>query len=151
MWIPQVALLVALASSWYMAGLIAFVDRVHYPLFASVEPASFPAYHAGHTRRTTGVVLVPMALELIAAAVLVARRPPGVGRWLAWSGLAAAGLTWVVTGLASVPAHRSLASGFDPSAYRRLMSTDRLRVAGWFGHALICTAMAARSMRWPEP
>lgn len=146
-WANKVALLSTLAASWYMAGLIAFVHRVHYPLFERVDAPGFPAYHAGHTRLTTGVVLVPMLVELAGAAWLAARRPPGIAPWAAWAGLALAGFTWGVTALAAVPAHRSLAPGFDPAALQRLMAADRARLAAWFAHAGIAASMAWGAIR----
>src|SRR5690242_11744149 len=88
-------LLICLASTLFMTGLVWFVQVVHYPLFARVGTASFADYHHAHSRATTRVVLVPMALELASSLALIFIHPAGIGRALAWAGLAAAVLTWL--------------------------------------------------------
>ena len=143
----QVPLLACLAATLYMTGLIAFVQRVHYPLFARVGAADFRAYHAGHLAATTPVVMIPMVVELLTSALLVARRPPGTGPVLAWAGLAAALFTWLVTAAWSVPAHQRLAGGFDPGAHATLVATNWLRTAAWLAHAAVVLVMTARAMR----
>ena len=46
--LPVVLLLANLAATIYMAGLIWFVQVVHYPLFAGVGEEAFPAYSRTH-------------------------------------------------------------------------------------------------------
>lgn len=140
-------LLACLASTLYMTGLIVFVHRVHYPLFGRVEPSAFRAYHAEHTRLTTQVVALPMLVELVASLWLVALRPGGLDGRLAWAGLGAAALSWLATGLLSVPLHERLAHGFDPEAHRRLVATNWVRMVSWPAHAAIALAMTARALR----
>ncbi len=144
---PKLPLLICLASTLFMTGLIWFVHVVHYPLFARVEPGAFPAYHAAHSRATTFVVVIPMVLELLTAAWLVARRPEGTGAGLAAFGLAAALVSWAATFALSVPEHNRLAGGFDVEAHRRLVSTNAVRLASWTAHSLILLLMTARAIR----
>ncbi len=144
---PKPLLLTCLASTLFMTGLIWFVDRVHYPLFARVPAEAFRPYHEEHSRRTTLVVIVPMVLELVTSALLVAHRPPGTSAGLAWAGLAAAVVTWLVTAFLSVPAHEILGRGFDPRAHGRLVATDAIRVAAWTAHSLILLRMTSGAMR----
>jgi len=143
----RIALLICLGSTLFMTGLIWFVQAVYYPLFERVDPASFARYHAEHTRLTTRVVFAPMVLELVTSAVLVARPPGGVGRGLAWAGLATAELAWGMTGGVLVPLHGRLAAGFDPAAHASLVRTNGARALVWSLHALIVLAMAGRAMR----
>ncbi len=140
-------LLACLASSLFMTGLIWFVDRVHYPLFGRVGEAEFRAYHAEHSRRTTAVVLVPMVVELLTSVALVVRRPIGTGPILAGAGLAMALVTWAATAFLAVPMHDILARGFDPSAHRRLVATDAVRLVAWTVHSALLLAMTARALR----
>lgn len=144
MWKP--ALLVNLASTLFMTGVMVFVRVVHYPLFEGVGVDEFRAYHARHVQLTTWVVAPPMLAELALSLVLVVVRPPGSGPVLVWAGLAAAVLTWGVTGLCSVPAHEVLSRGFDPDAHRRLTSTDLIRLAGWSAHSIILLATTWRAL-----
>lgn len=140
------ALLLCLASTLAMTGLVAFVQVVHYPLFARVEATAFGVYHGEHVRRTGWVVGLPMLVELLTAAYLVYDRPPAVPSWLAWVGLIAVLETWAVTALWSVPAHESLAGGFDPATGRSLVLSNGVRLAGWAVHSVVVLAMAARAM-----
>ena len=142
----ELLLLVCLASTWFMTGLIWFVQIVHYPLFGRVEPLAFARYHAAHTRRTGHVVLVPMILELATSALLVVHRPEGVQTGLVWAGLAAALLVWASTAFVQIPLHRKLASGFDPAAHRMLVWTNAFRTLIWSLHALIVLIMTTQAI-----
>jgi hypothetical protein len=144
--VSTLALLVDLASTLFMTGLIWFVDRVHYPLFARVAREAFRDYHAEHTRRTAEVVLVPMILELVTSIVLVVWPPSGSGAVLAWAGLVAALVSWSVTAAWAVPMHRRLALGFDPGAHRALARADGVRAVSWTAHAAILLVMTARAL-----
>jgi sterol desaturase/sphingolipid hydroxylase (fatty acid hydroxylase superfamily) len=65
-----------LAATWFMVGLIWFVQVVHYPLFAAVPAGEpFAAYHRQHVRRTTWVVAPVMLVELVTAVALLLARP----------------------------------------------------------------------------
>ena len=73
---------VHLVATAAMAGLIWFVQVVHYPLFAGVGRDGFAAYEARHTRRTSWVVGPFMAVEGVAAIALFVWPVDGVGRGL---------------------------------------------------------------------
>ncbi len=139
--------LVCLASTLFMTGLIWFVQVVHYPLFARVEPWAFGRYHADHSRLTTWVVLGPMTAELLTSLLLVFYRPPGTTPALAWAGLAAAVLTWASTVFVQVPLHGRLSEGFDPSAHRLLVLSNWVRVVAWTAHSALLLVMAWRAFR----
>jgi hypothetical protein len=128
-------------STVFLAGVIWTVQVVHYPLFARIGPASFTAAMADHSRRITGIVLVPWALQGVTTAWLLARPPAGVSTLLLWSAAALAALPVVVTLVASVPAHRALGGGFDPRVHARLLATNWLRTAAWTAHAAVAVAI----------
>jgi uncharacterized membrane protein len=118
-----VILIVHAAATWFMAGLIWFVQIVHYPLFAAVGRAEFSAYELAHARLTTYVVAPAMLLELVSGAALVlvdglAPRTAAIG------GLALLGVIWLSTVFVQIPAHSNLAMGFSGEAYRRLVATN---------------------------
>ena len=142
----HLALLTGLASSWYMTGLVVFVQVVHYPLFAKVDRKSFPSYHANHVRLTTSTVFPPMLLEL-ASAVVLAYQPPEGTSTLAWSGLIAATITWIATAFLSVPRHETLAKGFEEDAHRALVRTNLVRLGAWIVHDAILLMIVAEALR----
>lgn len=112
------------AATWFMVGLIWFVQAAHYPLFRLADPV---AYVPEHVRRTTLVVAPPMLLELALSVLLVWHRPGP----LAWTGLGLLFLVWLSTAVLQVPLHRRLERGFDPAAHVRLVRTNWLRTWLW--------------------
>ena len=138
----EAVLLANSASTLFMVGLAWFVHVVHYPLFAHVEANGFPGYHELHSRRTTWVVLPPMAIELVTSVALVFD-PPGGETALAIAGAILAIGTWALTGLAAVPAHRALGPGFSEPGLRRLMRADLIRALVWTAHGAVVIALLA--------
>ncbi len=135
-------LIVHAAVTLYMAGVIWFVQIVHYPLFSRVGQPEFGEYEREHVRRTGRVVAGPMLAEL-ASAVAVVRV---VGGPVAWIGLALVGVIWMSTWLWQVPAHRRLEAGFDAAAHLRLTRTNWVRTAAWTARSVIALALAAAWM-----
>jgi hypothetical protein len=143
---PELLLLVHLAATWAMVGLIWFVQVVHYPLFAAVGEDGFVTYAADHVRRTGRVVAPPMLVEGATALLLLARRPAAVPvAWL-WVGVAALVLVWLSTALLQVPRHRRLGVGFDPTVARALVATNWFRTGLWTARGGLVLAMVARTM-----
>jgi hypothetical protein len=137
----QAPLLVHAAATWFMVGLIWFVQVVHYPLFAAVGDRGYPAYQAAHMARTGRVVGPAMLAELLSGLVLVWRPPAGVPAPLPWVGLALLAAVWLSTALVQVPLHDRLRAGFDPDAGRRLVGGNWLRTALWSGRGVLVLAM----------
>lgn len=123
----------------YMTGVMWIVQVVHYPLFAAVGDAQWPAYEAAHRRRITVVVGPAMlAQPLVAAAVLAARPDP----------LAGANLVLTATLLLSTvvvfgPLHDRLQAGLDAREHRRLLRNNVLRAAGWSAQATVAAVLLA--------
>lgn len=140
-------LLVHLAATLLMCGVIWTMQLVHYPLFARVGAAAFPAYEAAHQSRITWIVAPLMLAELATAAWLALRTPPGIPPAAAWTGLALVLVAWGVTGLVSSPLHGVLAGGFDAGAHRALVLTNWIRTAAWTARAGLVLWMAARLAR----
>jgi hypothetical protein len=132
-------LMVHTAATLYMAGVIWFVQIVHYPLFSRVGQPGFSEYEREHVRRTGRVVAGPMLAELASAMAVVWV----VGGTLAWIGLALVGVIWMSTWIWQVPAHRRLEAGFDAAAHRRLTRTNWVRAAAWTARSVIALALAA--------
>ena len=140
------AFVVHLAATLAMAGLIWFVQVVHYPLFAGVGADGFRPYAAEHGRRTTWVVAAPMLAELATGLLLAWRRPAWVGAGAAWGGLALLAVVWASTGLLQVPRHAELARGWDARAHRRLVRTNWIRTAAWTARGALLAAVAAGAL-----
>ncbi|MGA1599609.1 MAG: hypothetical protein ACO4AU_11190 [bacterium] len=134
-------LLIHLASTWFMTGLIWFVQVVHYPLFNQVGESVFSRYETIHTQSTTWVVGPVMLAELFSAGWLLWLAPEGIPGWKLWAGAGLLGIVWVSTALLQVPQHGLLASGFDQRAYETLVSTNWVRTVGWSLRGLLALWM----------
>lgn len=139
--------LAQLAATLYMTGLIWMVQVVHYPLFAKVGADAFPAYHHLHVARISPVVMVPMLVELGAAALLLADRPSWMPAWAAGVGVALIAVAWGSTFFFSVPAHDALGRGLDPAAVQRLVATNWIRLAAWTARSGLLLWLLARALR----
>ena len=124
---PDLPLLVHAAATGFMAGLIWFVQVVHYPLFAAVGGDRLREYEIQHARRTTRVVMPVMVIELATAI------------WILWSdptpaaavGAALLGVIWGSTALLQVPLHGRLARTGRVDLVSPLVRSNWIRTVGW--------------------
>jgi hypothetical protein len=128
-----------------MAGLVWFVQVVHYPLFASVGEEKFKAYAAVHQSRTTLIVAPLMLIEAASAIGLVMLWPTEAGpRTLGIASVVLLTVVWVSTFAVQVPMHARLARGFDAGVHRRLVATNWIRTLAWSARAVVATLIVAR-------
>lgn len=136
-------LILQLASTLFMTGLIWLIQLVHYPLFAHVGRAEFPLYEALHTRKITLIVMPMMLVELGSALVLVASPPPGFSRLLPSIGLTLLAAVWITTAVWSVPAHGALSGGFQDGPHATLVATNWIRTLAWTARSGVLLWMLA--------
>jgi hypothetical protein len=138
----EVILLVNAATTWFMCGVIWFVQLVHYPLFRDYDRGRFTAVMLAHQRRTAVVVFPAMAAGLVTSLLLVAFSPPGIPGWMPWIGAVSATVWGVSTARIQVPLHEKLAAlGFSPTVHTRLVTTNWVRAAAWSVQGLVCVGM----------
>jgi hypothetical protein len=138
-------LVVHLAVTAALAGLIWTIQLVHYPLFDHVEEAKFVGFEQRHSWRISLIVGPLMGAELIAAVIVVWERPPYVSAALAIAALVVLLVVHAATVLFSVPAHAVLGRGFDADAHRRLVQTNWIRTVGWTARAAMAVVMVSSS------
>lgn len=136
-------LLIHVGVTLIMFGVILVVQVVHYPLFAKVGTAGYPAYQADHMRLIGYVVFVPMVIELVTAIALVWVQPAEIPAWQLWTGLVLVGIIWLSTALLQVPTHQTLVSRFDVAVHQRLVATNWIRTLAWAGRAVLVLWMLA--------
>jgi len=134
-------LLIHLAATWFMVGLIWLIQIVHYPLFAAVGPDGFAAYAERHRRRISPVVIAPMLVELVTGGILLKQRPDGVDAWPVWTGAVLIAVVWLTTAFVSAPLHGRLAAAFDPALGRRLVATNWIRTVAWSIRGVLTVVM----------
>lgn len=125
------------AATCFMAGVIWYVQLVHYPLFRHVDRARFPVFQRAHEMRTTWIVAPAMTLELVSAVAVTVLGWSQLRRSLLLAGLGLIALIWFSTAFLQVPRHRVLESGFDDSAHRFLVVSNWVRTTAWSARAVI--------------
>jgi hypothetical protein len=138
----ELLVLVHLASTLFMVGMIWTVQIVHYPLMPLVGTERFVDYELAHAPRMAAVVMLPWTLQGLTVAGLIVATPEGVATALVWGAAIAAAIPVLVTVVASVPAHGRLAQGFDGRVHRRLVMTNWIRTAAWTAHGFIAVGIA---------
>ena len=137
--------LIQLATTLFMTGVIWFVQIVHYPLMAQVGNEAVPRYQHAHTTRTAWVVGPPMVVEAITAVLLIWFRPPGIAEWAVWMGGGLLAGIWLSTALIQVPCHERLKLGYDPAVHQRLVASNWLRTVGWSARSVLVLWMIWRN------
>ncbi|MEQ1700334.1 MAG: hypothetical protein ABMA25_09495 [Ilumatobacteraceae bacterium] len=133
--------IVHLVATACMAGLIWFVQVVHYPLFAAVGADGFATYERAHQRLTSFVVGPFMAVEGVTVLWLFVAPPAGLSRVLPLVGGLVLAVVHASTVLLQVPQHGALSAGYDPARVARLIRTNWVRTIGWSVRAVIAAVI----------
>ena len=121
-------LLAHAAATWFMVGLIWFIQIVHYPLLALVGEERFADYHRGHSRRISYLLAVVAVAEVVTAAGLLWTLPDERPLVLAAGALLV--LIWLTTAAVQVPQHAGLRPG-DSVGVDRLVAGNWIRTILW--------------------
>jgi len=127
----KLLVIVHIAVTWYLIGLIWTVQMVQYPLFGRVGTENFITFAGLHAERITMIVMFPMFIELGTAILLILAPPKGFPILLLVLGLALVGVIWLSTVALQIPLHNSLAEQFNEQAIRRLNATNWIRTIAW--------------------
>lgn len=142
-----ILLLAQVAATWFMTGLIWFVQIVHYPLYDRVGTDSFVVYERDHCALTTMIVAPVMVTELFTAFAMIVARPRPIGAFEACVGLALLIIIWLSTLFIADSFHGGLSSGFNNQAYHGLLNWNMLRVVLWTMRGLLMLWFCFRCMR----
>ena len=123
-------LLLHVAVTWALVGLIWTVQLVQHPGFAFVGGTEFAAFHDHHSVRITWIVGPLMACELLTGLALLWDRPSGLSGTLLGSGLALIAVNWAWTAFVAVTLHKKL-SGRVRRAQGKLVATNWVRTVAW--------------------
>ena len=124
-------LLTNVAATFFMIGIIWFVQVVHYPLYTRINPDAFPNYEVAHVNLITPVVAPLMFLEAITALLILLSPPDNVPYWLLIVGLVMVVIIWAETLFLNVPQHNALSNSFDADVHRTLLLTNWVRTVMW--------------------
>ncbi len=123
-------------SSFFMTGVIWFVQVAQYPLFRNFDDAgNFQQFHIGHVFRTGLVVIPVMLLEMGSSVFLsISEAPlPGLNR----IGLGFVSAIWLSTFFVQAPIHKKLQQSYDRTLVEKLIQTNWIRTILWSLKALL--------------
>jgi hypothetical protein len=127
-------LVIHLAATLFMVGLIWTIHYVHYPLFAYVGESTYASFQAAHVERIGKLLFVPWLIEGITLIGVLALAFLGTHKVLRVPAVingAAMAVVLVISGFWSAPAHAKLADGFDTSIHDQLMTVNLIRTLAW--------------------
>lgn len=130
-------------ATFFMLGVIWFVQIVHYPLYSHINPDAFPNYEVNHVNLVTLVVGPAMFLEAITAVLLLLSPPDNVPFALLIVGLVLVAIIWGATLIFNVPQHNALSYQFDAKIHRMMVLTNWIRTIGWTLRGLLVLWMLA--------
>ena len=130
-----------LASTWFMVGLIWFIQLVHYPLFSYVGSVEFGVFHENHKILITPLVGFVMIVELVSSAIIIFQPPHGVRNWTSIVGIILLGVIWISTTLVQIKFHNLLSSKFDENVVLMLVNTNWIRTICWSIRGVIVLIM----------
>jgi len=141
----MIALVVTLALTLYMTGMIWSMQILEYPLFALVGPKEFPAYHQRHNRGLPFAVILPSVAALVSAVVLIFTRPSRLPLWLSIVVALIDGLVVIATAAREAPLHRKLdREGYSASVIRQLVLGNWVRTILWSVNSIILLVLTAQ-------
>ena len=144
--------IVHVAATLFMVGMIWTIHTVHYPLFAEVGPATYESFQAAHVERIGRLLLLPWLTEGLTLLALIGAAFVGGHRNLRVPvavGAVAMAVVLVISGVWSAPAHGELADGFDAAVHDRLMTANLVRALAWTLRG--ATAVWILALVWPRP
>lgn len=144
-------LVLHVAATLFMTGVVWFVQVVHYPLLHRVGAGGFSRYELEHTRRTSPLVAPVMLFELGSGVWLALAPPAGVQSGLLLASAALLAVIWGSTFVLQSPLHRSLASGLVADRVDRLVSTNWMRTVSWSVRSVLLLLVLLALTEPPPP
>lgn len=146
-------LVINVAATWLMVGLIWTMQLVHYPLFTKVGPQNWEDYHRDHARTITYIVGPTMLAEAATglALLLWAKRfPMSIQACL----LVGAGLllvNWLSTIGVQVKIHNAISKNYDMALVGKLVASNWVRTIAWTLRGLLMAYVLASLLGKPMP
>jgi hypothetical protein len=125
-------LLMNLAVTLFLTGVVWFLQVVQFPLLLRVPGDDFVAYLKTQRKRNTLLMALPMLVEVVTAIWLLVTPLPHRNVFHAAVLLA---FVWIVTFWSIVPLNSRLTRGYDESTIRILIRDNWIRTICWTGRA----------------
>jgi hypothetical protein len=125
-----IILILHIAATSVMFGVIWVVQLVIYPGLSRIKPDTFIDDHRRYTNLVGFIVGPAMLVEAITAGVLLSLTDGFVFNLLL-AGACLLQFIWISTAFLQVPCHRQLSRGFQAPIHRRLVMTNWIRTVFW--------------------
>lgn len=123
----QKLFLVLVFTTWFLVGVIWYVQLVQYPSFSLASPESFRTIHEFHSKWTGAIVVPTMTLELILSIFFFFL----FRNWFLGIQLSLVLLIWGFTFFVFVPIHGELGKAWSPELVSQLVSSNWIRTILW--------------------
>jgi hypothetical protein len=140
--------MVNFAVTWFLVGMIWFVQLIHFPLYKAAAEKDAAAFEKAHTGLMIQLMFPMMIVELVTATLLLLYRPGRMTAGEVLFGLILIAGIWLATTFLVVPAHQKLSQGFDDAALHRLLVFNWLRTLGWSLRGLLMFFACFRMVSW---
>lgn len=124
-------LAINILATFFMTGLVWYLQVAHYPLFDLVGEKDFPTLVVEHARRTARIGLPVMLVELVTLIMLGLTSYAALYPAPFWLGAVLLLIIWISTFAVQVPLNTRLTASYDAGVSRRLRETNWIRTIGW--------------------
>jgi len=133
---PLPLLLIHFGAACYMAGVIWFVQLIHYRWLDDVSASKFDDYHQRYTRIMGYVVGPAMCVELVSGALIYLFFAE-LNMLLIHLSMALLVIIWISTFALQVPCHAKLVKGYDAAVHQKLLKTNWIRTIVWTARVVL--------------
>ena len=142
----KLILLIHLACTFVMIGLMWFNQLVHYPLIGQVVQYQSGAYEKTRLRLATWVIAPPMLLEFTTAGLLVWKPSGFVEPAAVWTNFSLLILVWLITATQQAPKHEILCIDFVAHTHKTLLIVNWIRTIIWTIRGLFLLYLATKAL-----
>lgn len=135
-----VFLVIQVAVTWLMVGLICYSQFIHYPLYKKIKEG-FVEYERAHIRRTAYLIGPLMLIEAISAVILVGVVSTSIMTKLAVINLVLLVFIWLATFLLHVYQHQKLSIRFSKNVFHNMISSNWIRTFLWIAKGVVMAVM----------
>lgn len=128
----KTAFSISLFTSFFMTGIIWFIQIVQYPSFLQIDSANFSLFHQFHVNHITLIVAPIMILEIIFTLILAVYQVGSTERILAATAFILIFIIFLSTFFIQVPIHNQLSvGGKNNNLIHELINSNWIRTGLW--------------------
>lgn len=120
-----------LAATWFLVGVIWFVQLIHYPLFSRVGVDGFRLFNRREMFRAILIYGFPMTIEITTGILLVWYRLPGIMMLQVWINLILLMGIWGISLVLHLPKQLLLFKSVNLMVVKKIVLFNWFRTVGW--------------------